>query len=247
MVTQTIIDTRIDTKYRSVSRYIYTTRYNVSAVSPPLRGLHCVPLLLSTRAQPRGLESRSLAFLLRALGARTKCMVLTSPSIEGDYVPPSLHHCVNAKPHVECKRVVRDNLKDPYLLPRPRSTQLSSSPYSVWGVTALGTLLSCARSRAGGISRNPLGNPTVPSRFTGDRSRSTSETVTKSNDSNFRFSAASFDGCSQRAVEQRSILSLPAFRLPPYHVPSLASFSPPAPPLRGAPSVPRPSGAFSFP
>ena len=82
----------------------------------------------------------------------------------------------------------------------------------------MGTLLSCARSRAGGTSQNPLGNPTVPSRFTGDRSRSTSETVTKSNDSNFRFSAASFDGCSQRAVEQRSILSLPAFRLPPFCV-----------------------------
>ena len=59
------------------------------------------------------------------------------------------------------------------------ATHTVYSPYSVWGVTALGTLLSCARSRAGGTSQNPLGNPTVPSRFTGDRSRSTSETVTK--------------------------------------------------------------------
>ena len=78
----------------------------------------------------------------------------------------------------------------------------------------MGTLLSCARSRAGGISRNPLGNPTVPSRFTGDRNGSTSETVTKSNDSNLWFSAASSDGCSQRAVEQRSILFPPCLSAP---------------------------------
>ena len=60
-MTQTIIDTRIDTKYRSVSRYIYTTRYNVSAVSPPLRtfrGLHAAALAVRWAGKSLGVRGK---------------------------------------------------------------------------------------------------------------------------------------------------------------------------------------------
>ena len=86
------------------------------------RGLHCVQLLPSTRAQPRSLA----LFLFPPSRARRRCPYqMHGPNISlnrGRSRPATtpLRECQTSR----SVNVVRDNLKD---LPRPRSTQLSSS------------------------------------------------------------------------------------------------------------------------
>jgi hypothetical protein len=85
------------------------------------RGLHCVQLLPSTRAQPRSLA----LFLFPPSRARRRCPYqMHGPNISlnrGRSRPATtpLRECQTSERSVN---VVRDNLKD---LPRPRSTQLS--------------------------------------------------------------------------------------------------------------------------